>query len=151
MVEWRRCERRVPGSSRGEFRGDICWEASKFCIDFRGRTVFVTLSFRSIWGGLSTWESDAIIGTARAKGDETEDGVDERVCNDIPCHANVTGGGRGCGADEIKEKAFSVVAAAGIGGVEAKGVGSREVPCPPPKAYSEVVLDRSSSPCRCSS
>jgi hypothetical protein len=82
-----------------------------------------------MWGGLgSPWESDAIIGTARARGDETEDGVDERVCNDRPCHAIVVGGCWGCGEDEIIENAFSVVAAAEIiEGVEANGVGSREL------------------------
>ena len=92
MVEWQRCEQQPPGSSSSGFRGDICWEDSKFCTDFRERNVFVTLSFRSMWGGLqSAWESDAIIRTARAKGDETEDGVEEHVRNDRPCHANVVG------------------------------------------------------------
>ena len=90
---------------------------------------------------------EAMIGAASARGDEIEDGVEERVWNEVlGCHwYTEMGAGAGIEANATEGVAIrSVEAANGIGDAEARGVGSEEGGWPE-YAYSEVVLEVSSS------
>jgi hypothetical protein len=75
------------GGSRAVTSGDIGGVtmnlgSRKFWTDLRFLIVAGLPSSRFIGGGPSSGDDEATIGAASARGDDTDEGVDERVCSD---------------------------------------------------------------------